>query len=97
MADFEVSSLRIEVDVGGTKIETLALAVDDRELATVINMVDLDLMVLGGGMSNLERPYRTVPKLWSPYVFSNDVDIRSCPHKSRGCGAARLWPAKIPA
>lgn len=40
-----------------------------RGLASVINLLDPDVIVLGGGMSNIERLYENVPRLWAPYVF----------------------------
>jgi fructokinase len=66
-----------------------------RSLAGVINILDPDLIVLGGGMSNVERLYAEVPRLWSPYVFSERVDTRLSRHvhgDSSGVrGAAWLW------
>lgn len=47
-----------------------------RGLAHVINILDPDVIVLGGGMSNLERLYLNVPRLWTRYVFSDRVDTR---------------------
>ena len=44
-----------------------------RALATVINTLDPDVIVLGGGLSNLERLYANVPKLWGSWVFSDTV------------------------
>ena len=41
-----------------------------RALAGVINVLDPDVIVLGGGLSNIERLYENVPRLWSQYVFS---------------------------
>jgi fructokinase len=41
-----------------------------RGLATVINVLDPDVIVLGGGMSNIERLYDAVPRLWSEHVFA---------------------------
>jgi len=41
-----------------------------RGLASIINVVDPDVIVLGGGMSNIERLYENVPKLWGRYVFA---------------------------
>jgi fructokinase len=41
-----------------------------RGLAAVINILDPDVIVLGGGMSNIERLYANVPRLWTPYVFA---------------------------
>lgn len=66
-----------------------------RALASVINLVDPDVIVLGGGMSNLERLYAAVPCLWGPYVFSDRVDTRLVAplHGDAGGvrGAAWLW------
>jgi fructokinase len=45
-----------------------------RSLAMVINILDPDVIVLGGGMSNVQRLYETVPRLWGGYVFSDRVD-----------------------
>ena len=47
-----------------------------RALASVINIVDPDVIVLGGGLSNIERLYESVPKLWSAQVFSDSVKTR---------------------
>src|SRR5262245_51681038 len=44
-----------------------------RALAHVINILDPDVIVLGGGMSNLDRLYSNVPRLWAPWVFSDRV------------------------
>ena len=67
-----------------------------RALASVINMVDPDVIVLGGGMSNVDSLYTAVPALWSRWVFSDRVDTKIVPPKygdSSGVrGAAWLWP-----
>ena len=47
-----------------------------RSLANVINIVDPDMIVLGGGMSNIDRLYTNVPRLWQHYVFSDRVDTK---------------------
>ena len=47
-----------------------------RALAHVINVVDPDVIVLGGGMSNVARLYGTVPRLWGAWVFADAVDTR---------------------
>jgi fructokinase len=47
-----------------------------RSLAHVINILDPDVIVLGGGMSNIERLYMSVPALWGEWVFSDRVDTR---------------------
>ena len=67
-----------------------------RALAGVINILDPDVIVLGGGMSNLTRLYESVPRLWTEYAFSDRVDtpLRAAVHgDSSGVrGAAWLWP-----
>ncbi len=45
-----------------------------RALAHVINVLDPDAIVLGGGMSNVTRWYQSVPQLWSQWVFADRVD-----------------------
>jgi predicted NBD/HSP70 family sugar kinase len=66
-----------------------------RALAGVINILDPDAIVLGGGVSNVARLYDNVPRLWLPYVFSDRVATRLLPPKhgdSSGVrGAAWLW------
>jgi fructokinase len=52
-----------------------------RSLAHVINILDPDVIVLGGGMSNIERLYSNVPKLWTRWVFSDRVDTRLVKNK----------------
>jgi fructokinase len=66
-----------------------------RSLAHVINILDPDVIVLGGGMSNIDRLYTNVPDIWGQYVFSDRVDTRLLPPKfgdaSGVRGAAWLW------
>jgi fructokinase len=68
-----------------------------RALASVINVLDPEVIVLGGGLSGLARLYRHVPALWDEWVFSDRVDTRLVPARhgdSSGVrGAAWLWPA----
>ena len=67
-----------------------------RALAHVINILDPDIIVLGGGLSNISRLYDTVPMLWEPHVFSDSVKTRLSPplhgDSSGVRGAAWLWP-----
>jgi len=67
-----------------------------RALAVVINILDPDAIVLGGGISNLGRLYQNVPRLWAAQVFSDSVAtklLRSRHGDASGVrGAARLWP-----
>ncbi len=44
-----------------------------KSLASVINVMDPDVIVLGGGLSNIESLYEDVPKVWGQYVFSDSV------------------------
>jgi fructokinase len=66
-----------------------------RALAHVINILDPDVIVLGGGLSNMHRLYDNVPRLWGEWVFSDRVDTRLVAHRhgdSSGVrGAAWLW------
>jgi fructokinase len=66
-----------------------------RGLASVINILDPHVIVLGGGMSNVKRLYENVPRLWNDFVFSDRVDTSLVPpvhgDASGVRGAARLW------
>jgi fructokinase len=66
-----------------------------RALAGVINILDPDVIVLGGGISNIPRLYANVPVLWRPHVFSDQVATRLAPpvhgDSSGVRGAAWLW------
>jgi fructokinase len=66
-----------------------------RALATVVNILDPDVIVLGGGLSNLARLYRNVPALMAPYLFSDGVRVELRPpvhgDSSGVRGAAWLW------
>lgn len=68
-----------------------------RALASVINIIDPEIIVLGGGLSKMGRLYRNVPTLWGDHVFSDTVLTRLLPpiHGDSGGarGAAWLWPA----
>ncbi|MEN5016560.1 fructokinase [Erwinia sp. Eh17-17] len=67
-----------------------------KSLAHVVNILDPDMIVLGGGMSNVDRLYQTVPQLVKNWVFGGECDtpIRRAVHgDSSGVrGAAWLWP-----
>ena len=66
-----------------------------RALATIINVLDPNVIVLGGGVSNISRLYNNVPKLLPRYVFSEFVETEIAPNvhgDSSGVrGAAWLW------
>lgn len=67
-----------------------------RALASIVNVLDPDVIVLGGGISHLQHLYTTIPDQWLPFVFSDRVTTRIVPPKhgdSSGVrGAAWLWP-----
>jgi fructokinase len=66
-----------------------------RALGSIINVLDPDIIVLGGGLSNVARLYESVPRLWAAYVFSDRVDtklVRAKHGDASGVrGAAWLW------
>jgi fructokinase len=66
-----------------------------RAIASIINVVDPDVIVLGGGLSNISRLYANIPLLWAPHVFSDRVDtqlVRAKHGDASGVrGAAWLW------
>ncbi len=70
-----------------------------RALASVINLIDPDVIVLGGGLSNVPRWYAAVPRLWTGWVFSNVIRTRLVPNlhgDSSGVrGAAWLWNSTV--
>jgi fructokinase len=67
-----------------------------RGLAVVVNILDPDIIVLGGGLSNLDHLYAVVPGLMTPHVFSDFVHtpiVKNMHGDSSGVrGAAWLWP-----
>jgi fructokinase len=66
-----------------------------RALATVINLLDPEIIVLGGGLGQIAALYREVPARWGDYVFSDSVVTKLVPPRwgdSSGVrGAAWLW------
>jgi fructokinase len=71
-----------------------------RALAGVINILDPDVIVLGGGVSQVGRLYANVPRLWPRYVFSDRVATRLAPPRHGDAsgvrGAAWLWGGPPP-
>ena len=80
-------------------VETLAAWTERlaRAFATIINVLDPDVIVCGGGLSRLEHLYRDVPAQWTQWVFSDQVVTRLLPARHGDAsgvrGAARLWPS----
>jgi predicted NBD/HSP70 family sugar kinase len=72
-----------------------------RGLASVVNLVDPDAIVLGGGLSQIAALYEQIPRLWNRYIFSDHVVTRLLPpvhgDSSGVRGAAWLWrPEEAP-
>ena len=84
---------RLFGQLSGGERQRVSLA---RALAHVINILDPDVIVLGGGLSNIDRLYDTVPTLWREWVFSDTTTTELLPpvHGDSGGvrGAAWLWP-----
>jgi len=87
---------------GDTQAEATLQRYEDRlarALAHVINLLDPHVIVLGGGLSGMDRLLTNVPRLWSEFVFSGGVNdpvrtrlVRSLHGDSSGVrGAAWLW------
>jgi len=72
-----------------------------RGLASVINLIDPGVIVLGGGLSGISTLYEQVPRLWTRYIFSDRAVTRLLPpvhgDSSGVRGAAWLWrPEEAP-
>lgn len=69
-----------------------------RAFATIMNVLDPNVIVIGGGLSKIERLYERIPMIWGPYVFSDRVETKLSPpvhgDSSGVRGAAWLWPAE---
>ncbi len=94
----DAAAIAAHADQGDTVCRASLQRYEDRmarALAHVINILDPHVIVLGGGMSNIERLYENVPRLWGAYVFSDRVDTRLVAPRhgdSSGVrGAAWLW------
>jgi len=66
-----------------------------RGLAGIVNVLDPDVIVLGGGLSNLQHLYAVLPALMKPFLFAADGEVAVKPPKwgdaSGVRGAAWLW------
>ncbi len=99
----EPAEIAARADAGDGLAEAALARYEDRlarALATVINVLDPDAIVLGGGVSNVARWYERVPALWGGYVFSDRVDTRLLKARHGDAsgvrGAAWLWPPADP-
>ena len=94
----DAASIECRAAAGDTACEATLRRYEDRlgrALASVINILDPQVIVLGGGLSNMQRLYRHLPACCAPYVFSDAVDTRFLPpvhgDSSGVRGAAWLW------
>ena len=94
----DAASIECRAAAGDTACEAPLRRYEDRlgrALAGVINILDPQVIVLGGGLSNMQRLYRHLPACCAPYVFSDAVDTRFLPpvhgDSSGVRGAAWLW------
>ena len=60
-----------------------------RALASIINVLDPDVIVLGGGMSNIERLYDNVPRLWGRWAFTDFVRTKLARNAHGDSGGVR--------
>lgn len=86
-------------DAGDEKCGATLARYEDRlarALAQMINLLDPEVIVLGGGLSRVQRLYRYVPALWDQWIFSDSIATRLLPalhgDSSGVRGAAWLWP-----
>jgi fructokinase len=93
-------AIAARAEAGDRAAEAVLRSYEDRlarGLASIINVLDPEVIVLGGGMSNLARLYTAVPRLWARHVFSDEVRTRLLPPRHGDAsgvrGAAWLWPA----
>ena len=90
-----IVSLALQADASANEVLVRYEIRMARSLAHIINVFDPDVIVLGGGMSNLKRIYKSVPKIWERWIFSDYVSTKLVPPRfgdSSGVrGAAWLW------
>lgn len=96
---FSAEEIVQRADAGDEKCSSTLARFEDRlarALAHVINILDPQVIVVGGGVSRVPRIYQHVPALWDQWVFSDRVDTRLVPalhgDSSGVRGAAWLWP-----
>ena len=97
--DLSPADIVLSASAGDQEAEACLSRYEDRlarGLASIINVLDPDVIVLGGGMSHVTRLYANVPRLWGRYVFSDAIVTRLVPpvhgDSSGVRGAAWLWP-----
>lgn len=95
---FDAPTIAARADSGDVRCEATMARYEGRlarALGSVINVLDPHAIVLGGGLSNIQRIYRNVPARWGEFVFSDEVRTRLLPpvhgDSSGVRGAAWLW------
>jgi fructokinase len=62
----------------------------------LVNVLDPDVVVIGGGLSHLAHLYDVLPKRIAPHIFGEDTSVRIVPPKWGDAGGVRgaawLWP-----
>ena len=98
----DATSIECRAAAGDAACEATLRRYEDRlgrALASVINILDPQVIVLGGGLSNMQRLYHHLPTCCAPYVFSDAVDTRFLPpvhgDSSGVRGAAWLWDSAL--
>ena len=68
-----------------------------KALASVINVLDPNVIVLGGGLSNIDSLYEDIPKLWGKYIFSDEVNSKLVKNQFGDSSGVRgaAWLTKI--
>ncbi len=93
----EVAAAFREGDIGAATCLEAYLDRLARGLASIVNVLDPDAIVLGGGLSNIEKLYAELPAMIGTYAFSDSLRtpvLRAAHGDSSGVrGAAWLWPA----
>jgi fructokinase len=99
--ELPAQDIAARADAGDADVDATMRRYEDRlarALAVVINILDPDFVVLGGGVSNIARLYREVPVVLPKYVFSDKVTtpiVRAKHGDASGVrGAAWLWPKR---
>jgi len=94
----EPAEIALRAEQGDAAAQATLARYEDRlarALSSVLNVLDPDVVVLGGGLSNIRRLYENVPRLLARYVFSDRVDTPVVPpvhgDSSGVRGAAWLW------
>ena len=92
----QIAALAVAGDSGAEEVLSRYETRMARGLASIINILDPEVIVLGGGLSKLKQLYENIPRRWVEYVFSDCITTRLLPplhgDASGVRGAAWLWP-----